>query len=82
MAVKTITIDMEAYEILLKAKSGKESFSQVIKKTLANKRKTARNLLENLDSVILTDDTIDAVNAIIQARKESLTNSTVITEEE
>ena len=81
MAVKTITIDMEAYEILLKAKKGKESFSQVIKKTLANKRKIARNLLENLDAVILADETLDAVDGLIQDRKNFLTNSTIIAED-
>jgi predicted CopG family antitoxin len=82
MAVKTITIDLEAYEILLKAKKGKESFSQVIKKTLAQKRKTARNLLENIDAVILSDDTLNAVEDIIQSRKGSLINSPIIAEDE
>jgi predicted CopG family antitoxin len=80
MAVKTITIDMEAYEILLKAKKGKESFSKVIKKTLLPQQKTARNLLENLDSLFLADDTLDAVEKIILERDNSLTDSDVLSE--
>jgi predicted CopG family antitoxin len=71
MAVKTITIDMEAYEILVKAKRGKESFSQVIKHTLNQKRKTARNLLEHLDEVVLNDSTLDSVDELIKHRKDS-----------
>jgi predicted CopG family antitoxin len=80
MAVKTITIDMEAYEILLKAKKGKESFSKVIKKTLLPQQKTARNLLENLDTLFLADDTLDAVEKIILERDNSLTDSDVLSE--
>ena len=75
MAVKTITIDMEAYEILVQSKKGKESFSQVIKKTLSSKRKTARNLLDNLDELLLDDTTIGAVEALTESREESLTAS-------
>lgn len=80
MAVKTITIDMEAYEILLKAKKGKESFSQVIKKTLSPHRRTARNLLENLDALVLSDDALDAVETVIRDRDKSLTDSPIIAE--
>lgn len=71
MAVKTITIDMEAYEILVKAKKGKESFSQVIKNTLNQKRKTARNLIEHLDEVALNDSTLDSVDELIKHREDS-----------
>jgi predicted CopG family antitoxin len=80
MAVKTITIDMEAYEILLKAKKGKESFSQVIKKTLSPRRRTARNLLANLDALVLSDDALDAVETVIRDRDKSLTDSPIIAE--
>lgn len=75
MAVKTITIDMEAYEILVQAKDGRESFSQVIKKTLSQKRKTARNLFDHLDDLLLEDTTIDAVERLIDSREDSLTDS-------
>jgi len=80
MAVKTITIDMEAYEILLKAKKGKESFSQVIKKTLSPRRRTARNLLADLDALVLSDDALDAVETVIRDRDKSLTDSPIIAE--
>ena len=43
MAVKTIIIDMEAYEILSRFKDGRKSFSQVIKDELGRKR-TGRDL--------------------------------------
>ncbi len=44
MAVKTITIDLEAYEALATRKKPKESFSQDIKRTFADERYTARHL--------------------------------------
>jgi predicted CopG family antitoxin len=80
MAVKTITIDMEAYEILLKAKKGKESFSKVIKKTFLPQRKTARNLLENLDTILLSDETLDAVDKMVKERSSSMTQSVILSE--
>lgn len=78
MAVKTITIDMEAYEILVRAKKGKESFSQVIKHTLNQKSKTARNLLEHLDDVLLDNSTLDAVDELIKQREDSPISSPTI----
>ena len=68
MAVKTITIDMEAYEALASRKRPGESFSQVIKRTLSEERYTARNLLEHMDSVLLSDAALDAVEEVIRDR--------------
>ena len=78
MAVKTITIDMEAYSILSELKKENESFSQVIKRTVAPKSRTAARLLENLDSVLLSVDTLEQVDAIIADREKSMTDSPVI----
>ncbi len=44
MAVKTITIDMEAYEVLSRFKRDGKSFSQVIKDELGARR-TGRDLM-------------------------------------
>ncbi len=78
MAVKTITIDMEAYTILSKLKKDKESFSQVIKKTLGKESKTAENLLQNLDKILLSDETLDNIENIIKERESFLPDSPVI----
>jgi predicted CopG family antitoxin len=63
MAVKTITIDLEAYEELAKRKRPNESFSQVIKRTFADERYTAKHLLESLSEVALSDETLDRIEA-------------------
>jgi len=72
MAVKTITIDMEAYEALAARKLPGESFSQVIKRTLRNERYTAANLLENLDEVLLSDETLNAAEEVVSSRMDDI----------
>ena len=78
MAVKTITIDMEAYEILSSLKKNNESFSQVIKKTLRRESKSAARLLHNLDSCLLSDETLNKVNQIVEDRNRSMTDSPIL----
>jgi len=68
MAVKTITIDMEAYEALAARKRPGESFSQVIKRTLRDERYTAANLLQNLDAVLVSDESLDATEEVVASR--------------
>lgn len=72
MAVKTITIDMDAYEQLAAQKRRGESFSQVIKRTLTNERYTAANLLANIESVALSESALGAVDRIVEARETEL----------
>ena len=74
MAVKTITIDMEAYDLLAAQKQGNESFSRVIKRRLRPEN-TASALLQRLDDVLLDDDTLDRIDEIVAARAESMTTS-------
>jgi predicted CopG family antitoxin len=64
MAVKTITIDLEAYEVLAKRKRANESFSQVIKRTFSEERYTAKHLLENLSDVSLSEEALDRIEEI------------------
>jgi predicted CopG family antitoxin len=72
MSVKTITIDLEAYEALSRIKGKGESFSRVIKRLASGEKKTARRLLENLSKVALAPDTINHVRDIIRDRKREL----------
>jgi predicted CopG family antitoxin len=68
MAVKTITIDLDAYERLSRLKNG-DSFSQVIKKYLPAAGSTAGDLLDALDDVALSEETVDAIDAAVQDRR-------------
>ncbi len=70
MAVKTITIDMEAYEILSRFKDGRKSFSQVIKDELGRKR-TGRDLQRAIERLRMSEDAVDAIEAQIRARRRS-----------
>lgn len=72
MAVKTITIDMEAYDTLAAHKQPGESFSQVIKRTFREERRTAGTLLDNLNRVQIAPDTLTAVDEAVRARAAEL----------
>ena len=69
MAVKTITIDLDAYERLSRLKDG-DSFSQVIKKYLPAAGSTASDLLAALDETTVSEETLEAVEAVVEERKE------------
>ena len=70
MAVKTITIDMEAYERLSRLKDG-DSFSQVIKKYLPALGSTAGDLLAALDANPVSIETVEAIAAEVEDRRQS-----------
>jgi predicted CopG family antitoxin len=70
MAVKTITIDLEAYEALARHKRKGDSFSRVIKEHFG-RRRTGRDLLEVLAELHISDSTVDAVDALARARRKS-----------
>jgi predicted CopG family antitoxin len=70
MAVKTIMIDLNAYEAAARRKKANESFSQVIKRTFSEERYTAKHLLENLAEVSLSGETLDLIEGV-RRRNES-----------
>ena len=71
MAVKTITIDLEAYELLARQKHPGQSFSQVIKQRFGG-AKTGADLLRALDSGQLSGETLDTVDRLIARRRGDL----------
>lgn len=77
MAVKTITIDIDAYKILKANKRGKESFSQVIKRKL-KKNKSAANLLKNVAKIAFSEQTLANIDNMIKNRKKSYPDSPII----
>jgi len=70
MAVKTITIDLEAYEALARRKRKGESFSRVIKEHFGH-RSTGRDLRAALQDLRLAEDTLAAATTIIRSRRRS-----------
>jgi predicted CopG family antitoxin len=68
MAVKTITIDMEAYELLARHKRGGLSFSEVIKKHFGP-QPTAARFRELARSTRLSEATLDAVEQQVASRR-------------
>src|SRR3989442_8760665 len=71
MAVKTITIDLEAYEILARHKRAGQSFSQVIKQRLGG-RMTGRDLAQAGARARISERTLDAIDIQIRFRHTSL----------
>ena len=70
MAVKTITIDLEAYGLLARRKQEGQSFSQVIKAHFG-RQPTAAGFRAILRTVRLSDQTLDAIESQVRARRNS-----------
>jgi len=68
MAVKTITIDMEAYDLLSLHKREGQSFSQVVKEHFSGAKK-GRDLMAVLREVSLSEETLDAIEAQVKRRE-------------
>lgn len=68
MAVKTITIDIEAYDLLSSQKAAGQSFSQVIKAHFGS-RPTAGRFLALVRASRPGTEALDAMERQVQARK-------------
>ncbi len=76
MAVKKISIDTNAYELLAADKRPGESFSKVIKRRMKPKH-TAAELGQCLDELLLENDTLEELEDITRKRQNSLADSPV-----
>ena len=68
MAVKTITIDMEAYDLLARHKRDGQSFSQVIKAHFGA-QPTAGRFLARIRAVRLSAEALDAIEEQVRRRR-------------
>lgn len=68
MAVKTITIDLPAYEALSRRKRRGESFSDVIKSHFGAGA-TAQDLLQVIADLDVAADTLDHTVDVVKARR-------------
>ena len=75
MAVKTITIDMSAYELLTRQKLPGQSFSQLIKQRFGPAT-TGADLLRRATTVRMSADALDAVDGIVAGRSRDLARAT------
>jgi predicted CopG family antitoxin len=73
MANRNVALDEEAYEILSGRKRQGQSFSQVIKEHFETPAGgTAADLLRNADQYVLTEETLDAIDAQAETRSRNL----------
>lgn len=68
MAGKTITLDEEAYKLLARYRRADESFSTVIKEHF-EKPTTGQDLLDVLPEISLSEETLDAIEGLVEARR-------------
>ncbi|MFL6195911.1 MAG: antitoxin VapB family protein [Thermoanaerobaculia bacterium] len=72
MAIRTVKLDDEAYEILTRAKRPGQTFSDAVKERLGSgRRSTARDLLAAARDANLSEDTLDRIEEVVQARRQS-----------
>jgi predicted CopG family antitoxin len=67
MAVKTITIDLEAYELLARGKADGQSFSQVIKQHFG-RQPTAGDFRALVRTIRVSDEALAAMDAQVRRR--------------
>lgn len=74
MPVKTLNVDMDAYDLLASDKRAGESFSKVVKRRMKGAH-TASDLLRNIDRLLLEGSTLDDLDSLVRVRNHSSAKS-------